>query len=109
MPKFWCRCGNVMNLSNGWSDSEQRLVKEALIEKIGKQIDDAKMDCEKFYDTISENSTRVLICPTCNRIWVEGEHYRYRSYILEEENYFQTDSVNIPPVNWFKRIFNRSK
>ena len=85
MSKFGCSCGEVLNLSQGWSDSELLLVKEQVIENIGEQIDDSNIDCGAFCDLIRKDSIRVLSCPNCKRLWIEYEDHHYRSYIPEAE------------------------
>ena len=73
MPKLACRCGYVMNLSNGTPDFELALVPENMIEYIGENLENpGKIDIDKFFDLIDEVKTTVYKCPSCGRLHVDS-------------------------------------
>ncbi len=84
MPKFACRCGYVMNLSNGYQSYELALVPESRIEQIGDKLDESEhLSSDAFYGLIDEVKTAVYRCPSCGRIHVDGGNGLFNSFVPE--------------------------
>lgn len=86
MSKFACRCGYVMNLSNGRPDFELALISEQRIEHIGEMLENPnQMDIKKFYELIDEVKTTVYKCPSCGRLHIDSGGGVFTSYICERD------------------------
>ncbi len=84
MPKFACRCGNVMNLSNGYQSYELALLPEARIEQIAEKLDEpGRVNSEAFYELVDEVKTTVYRCPSCGRIHVDEGNGLFNSFVPE--------------------------
>lgn len=86
MPKFLCKCGFSINLSNGTTDYEFTVVPEKLIDLIGSKIENDNSFCaENFYDLTISDGITMYKCPSCKRIYLEenGEN-NFTSYIPEK-------------------------
>lgn len=87
MAKFGCRCGYVINLSQGWNDAELLLVPEKNIERLGNSIEDGSVtSAEVAYDIIDASSRTVYECPNCRRIHIEVGKNVFTTYIQESSN-----------------------
>ncbi len=74
MPKFACRCGYVINLSNGFSDCELALIPEHRIEYIGEQLESPnQVNIDNFFELIDEVKIAVYKCPSCSRLYLDAE------------------------------------
>lgn len=85
MPKFACRCGEVMTLQTGWEEHYRYLALNRQIEKVGEAIEDnPNFTIDDYLELIHEGSIEVLYCKKCGRLWLsdEGES-TYSSYIKE--------------------------
>lgn len=86
MSKFTCKCGNTINLSTGWSDSELTMIPSSIIEKIGDLLvgEHAKSDVA-FFDLIDSTKINVIHCDQCGRYHIEkrGERGRFATYFAE--------------------------
>ena len=72
MSKFACKCGHVINLSDGTSGSEWTLLPETTIDRIGDMLGDGKMlSDEDFYDSIVQDGVTAYRCPACGRLHLE--------------------------------------
>lgn len=59
MPKFSCRCGYVINLSNGMPSFEMALIPDSRIEKIADSLDESEnVNSDAFYALIDEVKKR---------------------------------------------------
>ena len=84
MSKFACRCGYVMNLSNGAPSFEFALVPEARIEQIADKLDEPEhLNSDAFYGLVDEVKTTVYRCPSCGRIHVDGGNGLFNSFVPE--------------------------
>ncbi|MEJ5153014.1 hypothetical protein WH265_21075 [Comamonas sp. MYb396] len=84
MPKFACRCGYVMNLSNGSPDFELALVPERCIDEIGEKLDvDNNINSERFFELIDEVKTTVYRCPSCGRVHFDEGAGVFRAFVPE--------------------------
>lgn len=84
MPKFACRCGYVMNLSNRSTDFELALIPERRIDEIGEKLDTANdLNSERFFKLIDEAKTTVYRCPSCERIHIDGGAGIFSSFVPE--------------------------
>lgn len=84
MPKFACRCGNVMNLSNGPSSFELALIPESRIEQIAEKLDEPEhLGSDAFFALVDEVKTKVYRCPSCGRIHVDGGNGLFKSFVPE--------------------------
>lgn len=84
MPKFACRCGHVMNLSNGTPSFEFALVPESFIEKIAEKLDDDEnLNGDAFYGLVDEVKSTVYRCSSCGRIHVDGGNGLFNSFVPE--------------------------
>ncbi len=89
MPKFPCRCGNVLNISVGWSDYELVLLPQCQIEKIGESLTpESPMDIRTFYELVDEAGIRAYKCPICSRIYLERTEKKntFITYVPEDKN-----------------------
>lgn len=85
MSKFACKCGHVINLSGGTTDSEWTLVPEKTIDEIGNVLSEGKgLSDERFYDTIMEHGITVYRCSACGRLHLEEEgRNKFVTYVKE--------------------------
>lgn len=84
MSKFECRCGNVIKLSEGWSDSELIMFPEKVVENIGEKIDEGSMNSsEQFYSLIDGQGLTVYRCDVCHRVHIQSEGGHFDSYAKE--------------------------
>ena len=85
MPKFGCRCGHVINLFGGTTDSEWTLVPEKTIDEIGDSLGGEKPPNEEaFYDAIMTHGITVYRCPACGRMHLEeAGRNKFVTYIKE--------------------------
>lgn len=84
MPKFACRCGNVMNLSSGYQNYELALVPESRIEQIAEKLDGLEpLNSEVFFELLDEVKTTVYRCPACGRIHIDGGNGLFNSFVPE--------------------------
>lgn len=86
MSKFICKCGYVINLSQGWSEYELALLPEQRIEKIGDLLSGGNaITDERFYDLIDEVKVVVYRCPNCRRLHLESNDKKnqFTSYVQE--------------------------
>lgn len=84
MSKFACRCGYVMNLSNGSPGFELALIPESRIEKIAEKLDEPEQfGSDDFFKLIDEVKTAVYRCPSCGRIHVDEGNGLFQSFAPE--------------------------
>jgi hypothetical protein len=84
MPKFACRCGEILNLSEGWSEAELLLVPERVVEQVADNIDAGTLrSAEDFYSEINREGTAVYRCPRCARLHVETSRGMFVPYAKE--------------------------
>ncbi|WP_321797382.1 hypothetical protein [Burkholderia sp. BCC1988] len=85
MPKFTCKCGNVINLSGGTTDDEWTLVPEKSIDEIGDSLGGGEIFTdENFYDVILKNGVTVYRCSVCGRLHLEeGGRNKFVTYVRE--------------------------
>ncbi|MBC3437231.1 hypothetical protein HU735_17585 [Pseudomonas sp. BW16M2] len=84
MPKFLCRCGYVMNLSQGWSDHEMTLMPESVIERVAERLEVGPMSSEQFYEAIEVTAMTVYRCPQCKRLYLEEGKNSFTAYAVEQ-------------------------
>lgn len=88
MSKFVCKCGQVIDLTQGWSDAELALVPARTIEEIGDALAaDTPLTDERFYDLIDAAKATVYRCPKCGRLHVESRDQpnHFTSYVAEPD------------------------
>ncbi|AKH62710.1 MULTISPECIES: hypothetical protein [Photorhabdus] len=87
MPKFTCKCGHVMNLSNEDNDYEYSFIAEKIINEIIwiLETNNNVIDSDDFISKIDSKRTSVLTCHECGRFWLENEGGSYNAYIKESE------------------------
>ena len=84
MSKFSCRCGYVMNLSNGAPSFEFSLVPKSRIEEIADKLDKPEhLDSDAFYGLVDEVKITVYRCFLCGRIHVDGGNGLFNSFVPE--------------------------
>lgn len=84
MPKFACRCGYVMSLSNGYAEFELSLVPDYRLEDIAVRLDNLeKIDADRFFELIDEVGTTVYKCPACTRLYVDSGNGVFTSFVPE--------------------------
>ena len=85
MSKFCCSCGFVLNLSNGYSSYELKLIPESVIEELAEKLDSSEsLSIDHFYDSIDSMGTTVYRCPNCERLYLEKDVNKFISYIREK-------------------------
>lgn len=87
MPKFKCRCGTVINLSQTTS-AERVLIFEENILSIADSLHQGKQfSDEEFFQAIDIGKKNVYVCPVCSRMHVEREVGAniFDTYVLEEK------------------------
>lgn len=86
MPKFACRCGYLMNLSNGAPSFEMALIPESRIEKIADSLDESEnVNGDEFYALIDEVRKAAYLCPSCGRIHVDAGNGLFNSFFPERD------------------------
>jgi|GEM_PF-3498675 len=84
MPKFACKCGNVLNLSDVWPECEWRLVPMTRVGEIADRLDTGKSpDGDELYNLIDEVSMTVYRCPVCERLYIETGKNTFNTYSKE--------------------------
>lgn len=84
MPKFACKCGNVLNLSGVWPECEWRLVPMSRVGNFADELDAGKVPSgDEFYDLIDDASVTVYRCPVCGRLYFEVERGVFEAYARE--------------------------
>lgn len=87
MPKFSCKCGNVLNLSDVWPECEWRLVPMSCLGEVADDLDEGKVPTgDVFYDLIEKMSVTVYRCAVCSRLHLEVAKNRFESYVREDES-----------------------
>lgn len=85
MPKFACKCGQVINLSNIPNNFEMLMISEKKIDEITPKSCSTHSSTNNFLDLLYENSTNVISCDKCGRLHLEEFEGVYASYIKESE------------------------
>lgn len=62
MPKFYCQCGQVINLSNISNDFEMLMISEKNIDEITPESYSTHSSKNDFVDSLYNNSTNVISC-----------------------------------------------
>lgn len=84
MPKFTCKCGNVLNLSGVWPECEWRLVPMARVGEIADRLDVGQVSSgDEIYDLVDEVSVTVYRCPVCCRLYLETGKNTFETYAKE--------------------------
>lgn len=83
MPKFSCRCGNVINLSEMESISEWALVRDRQVGAVCSLIKSGPVDDEKFLETLYEDEIDVIWCGVCGRLHLDNGDGSYATYRKE--------------------------
>jgi len=85
MSKFLCKCGHVINLSQGTSECEFTLLPERVIDEIGDKLESVNgLNAEDFYDVTVNQGSTVYLCSSCGRIHLEkNKSNEFLSYVLE--------------------------
>lgn len=87
MPKFACKCGNVLNLSGVWPECEWRLVPMARVGEIADRLDVGQVSSgDGIYDLVDEVSVTVYRCPVCCRLYLETGRNMFQTYAKEAES-----------------------
>lgn len=81
MPRFQCRCGHLFRLGRIPVDGSFLLVPDSALATM-EDVDTV----EHLVANIDEVSRPVLVCPDCNRIWLEDpkEAVHYIEYVRAE-------------------------
>ncbi|AST88480.1 hypothetical protein FUT89_13925 [Ralstonia pseudosolanacearum] len=84
MPKFACKCGNVLNLSGVWPKCEWRLVPMERVGEIADRLDSGEEPSgDEFYDLIDDVSVTVYRCSVCSRLHLEVGKNKFDTYLKE--------------------------
>ena len=87
MPKLECKCGHVFNLSKAIAE-DYLLVPDTIVAKFVVADRLAPAD---VVEALDEASRKVLLCPTCRRIWLQEG----RGSMMYEE---YVPHAAVPPV-----------
>lgn len=85
MPKFACKCGQVINLSNIPNNFEMLMISDKSIDEITPDSYSTQSNTSNFLDLLYDNSTSVIFCDNCERLHLEESEGVYASYIKELE------------------------
>ncbi len=85
MPKFSCKCGQMINLSNIPNNSEMLIISEKNIDNITPESSSTYSNIGEFLDLFYEKSTHVISCERCGRLYLEESEGVYSSYVKELE------------------------
>lgn len=81
MSKFYCECGFVINLSEGWSKYEYSVVLDRDLEMLSDDIDKKEIvDSGSFFDAFDRISKALYICPECKNIYIENGENSFDLY-----------------------------
>lgn len=84
MPKFKCKCGHIINLSNSTNEAEFSFVPEINILEIAEILANiSKMTDDQFFNLIDRSKQAVYKCPACRRLHVETGVNQFDTYMLE--------------------------
>ena len=87
MPKFYCTCGYIFNLSKSPLEEEFLLVPETAVEDI---LCEEELSCEKTVKKIDDTSRSILLCPECSKLWlqetIDGDTYTSYTKDKNSEN-----------------------
>jgi hypothetical protein len=73
MPKFNCKCGAILKLSNDEGGFKYQLIQEKTIDTITENLSTkSNFDDEGFCDLIVNEGISTYICPSCSRIYIEN-------------------------------------
>ncbi len=85
MPKFACKCGNVLNLSGVWPECEWRLVPMERMSEVADRLDTGNAPSgDEFYDLVDETGVTVYRCNVCGRLHLETGKNKFETYLKEE-------------------------
>jgi Zn-finger nucleic acid-binding protein len=101
MSKFGCRCGAVIRcLSGKWTDYEFILIpKSRILEMIQRLRADTPVSIDDFSDFMCEEEIDVILCPECNRIYIQKGYMVNSFHAYIQEHSFPTDCSCIPDVS----------
>ncbi len=85
MPKLACQCGYVFNLSVIPCPEESLLIPDQVFVEALEQAEVATVPASGLLAGLDAASTRILVCPQCDRIHREDpdQQGRYTSYLRE--------------------------
>ncbi len=84
MSKFACKCGQVLNLSSGWSDVELLLTPERIIEEVAEGVESGGLrSAADVYAIVDTNSSQAYRCSNCNRLHIQAPDGTFASYVKE--------------------------
>lgn len=85
MPKFSCKCGQIINLSTIPNNFEMLMISEKKIDDITPESSSKCSNIGEFLDLLYDNSTNIISCNKCGRLYIEESEGMYTSYIRELE------------------------
>lgn len=83
MPKFRCKCGYVLDLSESPSPYEFALIPETSIEEAGIYVENGGADWDGLFEILDKNMRHVYECPQCGELWVEVGPNRFQVYVKD--------------------------
>ena len=85
MPKFACKCGNVLNLSAIWDDCEYRLIQMSNLGKVATKLGPSVAPTtDAFIKAVDDAGPAVYKCNVCGRMHVEEEPHKFTPYAREQ-------------------------
>jgi hypothetical protein len=87
VAKFVCRCGHIIDLVRSPAPEEWILVPEADLDDVVAAANRKEQDADQLYAIIDRRGVDVVVCPVCDRLWVEqiGDRGVFRAYRPEGE------------------------
>ena len=78
MPKFLCKCGDVIRYSDIPSPNEWLVISDVNFDSFEDQI-----DREKLYDEMKS----ILRCKNCDRLWIFWDGFKNSPKLYSPEDY----------------------
>ena len=73
MSKFTCSCGHIIDLVHSPTPEQLLMFPESTINDIAEGFGKGKMAEEPFYELVDKHAKRVLVCPQCDRLWIQQQ------------------------------------
>jgi rubrerythrin len=83
MPKFRCKCGHVIDLTESPSPHEFALIPEAALEAAGIYVENGGADWDGLFEILDKDVRHVYECPQCGELWVATGPNSFQAYVKD--------------------------